>query len=216
MKLYKLSPHTLNLYAECQRCFWEDQHGVKRPSGPFPSLPSGMDKIIKQRFDEYRKKGDLPEELSGLDRITLWNNEKLKEWQNQRKGLRWTDDEGHILWGALDDILQTIAGSLIALDYKTRGFPLKQAPDYYTLQLEIYTLLMQKHDFQTTDYAFLLFYYPDQFTTEGDAKFHHQLLQVAVDPAHAEETFIGAISLLQGRKPKLNKDCEWCEYKQRK
>lgn len=230
MTTYKLSPHTLNLYAGCQRCFWEDQHGVKRPSGPFPSLPSGMDKIIKQRFDEYRKRGEMPEELCTLEGVellpeeelrslvgmTLWNHEKLKEWQNQRKGLKWATEKGHILWGAVDDVLQTTAESLVALDYKTRGFPLKQAPDYYTLQLECYTLLMQKNDFQTTDYAFLLFYYPDQFTEKGEVKFHHQLLKVGVDPEHAEETFTGAVSLLQGRKPRLNKDCQFCEYRGRK
>ncbi len=214
---YKLSPHSLNLYTECKRCFWEGQHGIKRPSGPFPSLPSGMDKIIKQRFDDYRlRKTILPTELSSLDGITLWNHEKLKEWQNQRKGLKWTNEEGHILGGALDDVLQTAAGELVVLDYKTRGFPLKDTPSYYTLQLECYTLLMQKNGFQTADYAFLLFYYPDKFTENGEAKFHNQLLKVAVEPAHAEETFAGAVSLLQNRKPRLNKDCHFCQYRNRK
>ncbi len=216
MKTYKLSPHTLNLYAECQRCFWENQHGLKRPSGPFPSLPSGMDKIIKQRFDTYRNRSEMPEELSSLEGTALWNHEKLKEWQNQRKGLKWTTEGGHVLGGALDDVLQTAAGELVALDYKTRGFPLKNAPDYYTLQLECYTLLLQKEGFQTTDFAYLLFYYPDQFTEKGDAKFHHQLLKVGVNPTHAEETFAGAMSSLQGRKPSVNKDCQFCVYRERK
>lgn len=213
---YRLSPHTLNLYTECQRCFWDDQHGLKRPSGPFPSLPSGMDKIIKQRFDVYRKKQDMPEELSSLEGVTLFDHQNLKEWQNQRKGLQWADEDGNILVGALDDVLRTMAGELAVLDYKTRGFPLTKTPDYYTLQLECYTLLLQKEGFHTTDYAFLLFYYPDKFTEKGDAKFHNLLLRVTVDPAHAEETFTSAVSLLQGRKPRLNKDCHWCHYKDRK
>ena len=50
---YKLSPSTLNLMKECPRCFWLAQHKVwKRPAGIFPSLPSGMDKILKVHFDK--------------------------------------------------------------------------------------------------------------------------------------------------------------------
>lgn len=216
MNTYKLSPRTLNLYTECQRCFWDDQHGLKRPSGPFPSLPSGMDRIIKQRFDTCRKNGEIPEELSSLDGVALFDHEKLKEWQNYRKGLKWTNENGHILGGALDDILQTAAGEIVVMDYKTRGFPLKNTPDYYTLQLECYTLLLQKNGFQTADHAYLLFYYPDQFTEKGEVKFHHQPVKVAVAPDHAQKVFADAIELLNGKKPAKNKDCQFCLYRERK
>ena len=36
---------------------------VTRPRGIFPSLPSGMDRVIKTYFDHYR--GSLPPELEG-------------------------------------------------------------------------------------------------------------------------------------------------------
>ncbi len=215
MNVYKLSPSTLNLYAQCQPCFWNHLHGDPRPSGIFPSLPSGMDKIIKQRFDSYRAKGQLPEELSSLEGAALFDREQLKEWQNQRKGLRWIDEKGHLLRGALDDVLQTAAGELVVLDYKTRGFPLKQTPNYYTLQLECYTLLLQKQGFKTTDHAFLLFYYPDTFTENGEVKFHHQALKITVDPANAEKVFRGAIQVLNGEKPDKNKDCQFCRYREK-
>ena len=58
---FKLSPSSLNLMKECPRCFWLDKHNVwKRPSGIFPSLPSGMDKILKVHFNKFRDKGELP------------------------------------------------------------------------------------------------------------------------------------------------------------
>ncbi len=44
---YKISPSSLNLFLECQRCFWLQL--VKKeigPDTPFPNLPSGMDKQI--------------------------------------------------------------------------------------------------------------------------------------------------------------------------
>ena len=61
---YKLSPSSLNLMKECPRCFWLAKHKVwKRPSGIFPSLPSGMDKILKVHFDKFMEKDELPPEL---------------------------------------------------------------------------------------------------------------------------------------------------------
>ncbi len=45
---FTLSPSSLNLMEECPRCFWLEKHKVwKRPSSVFPSLPSGMDNILK-------------------------------------------------------------------------------------------------------------------------------------------------------------------------
>jgi len=61
---YRLSPSALNLMKECPRCFWLTQHKVwKRPSGIFPSLPSGMDRVLKVRFDRFRDRGEMPPEL---------------------------------------------------------------------------------------------------------------------------------------------------------
>ncbi len=51
---FKLSPSSLNLMQDCPRCFWLTQHKVwKRPAGIFPSLPSGMDRILKIHFDKF-------------------------------------------------------------------------------------------------------------------------------------------------------------------
>jgi len=51
--VYKFSPSKLNLVKDCPRCFWlEFNKKFRRPRGIFPSLPSGMDKILKNHFDE--------------------------------------------------------------------------------------------------------------------------------------------------------------------
>lgn len=215
METYKLSPHTLNLYTECPRCFWEEAHGKKRPSGPFPSLPSGMDKIIKQRFDAYRRKREVPEELASRSELALFPAQKLlNSWRRQRGALAWQDENSNTLAGSLDDVLQTVHEELVVLDYKTRGFPLKTTPDYYTLQLECYTLLLQKLGFSTTGYALLLFYSPDSFTEQGTVRFNSQLVEVPVYPDHAEETFQAAVQALDGRKPKADKKCAYCAWRE--
>ena len=61
---YKLSPSSLSLIKDCPRCFWLTNNKIwKRPSGIFPSLPSGMDKILKIHFDNFMEKNILPPEL---------------------------------------------------------------------------------------------------------------------------------------------------------
>ena len=164
---YKLSKSSLSLMKECPRCFWLTQHKVwKRPQGIFPSLPSGMDNILKTHFDKFREKGKLPPELCDnhdcKDMKLFDDKELLKIWRNNFKGIGWKDIEGNVLFGAIDDLL--INGKkLITMDYKTRGFPLKEdTAEFYQDQLDIYNFLFRKNGYETEDYAFLIFYYPKE------------------------------------------------------
>jgi len=79
-----LSPSSISLFIECPRCFWLDRvKGVKRPSGPFSSLPNGMDRVLKRHFDLHRGDNTPPEELEGRFRGRLFQDiEKLKVWRN--------------------------------------------------------------------------------------------------------------------------------------
>ena len=210
---YKLSPHSLNLYVECKRCFYEDLvNKVKRPSGPFPSLPSGMDLIIKKRFDEFRGEKILPPEINSLEGLSLFTDDILKEWRNQRKGMLWNLDKDS-LTGSVDEILQATNGNLVVMDYKTRGFPLKDTPTYYKLQLDLYNLMLRKNGYETEEYSLLLFFYPDSFNKDGSVKFNNTIVNFPVDVESAEKTFRDAIKLLNGRKPRASKECKFCELK---
>lgn len=108
---YKLSPSSINLFLECPRCFWlQLVKGIKRPEGIFPSLPSGMDKILKEHFDEYMKKGLLPPEIKahGLENgYQLFADKKtLDIWRSNFKGIEYMDKtSGVLLRGAVDNIL---------------------------------------------------------------------------------------------------------------
>ena len=127
MPQFKLSPSSLNLMQECPRCFWLAQHKVfTRPAGIFPSLPSGMDSILKTHFDKFRDKEQLPPELCNngeCKSMKLFDDkELLKTWRSNLKGISWTDKEGNVLHGAVDNLLMK-GKKIIVLDYKTRGFP---------------------------------------------------------------------------------------------
>lgn len=215
MTNYKLSPSSINLMIECPRCFWlHIIKKIRRPSGAFPSLPGGMDKILKEHFDRFMEKGELPPELQehNLKGYKLFSDkELLNVWRNNRKGLEYLDkSSGILLRGAVDNIL--VKGKkLVVLDYKTRGYPLKEdTHEHYITQMDIYTFLLRKNGYETEDYTYLLFYYPNKVTETGEVIFDTKLIKVKTDGKHGAKIFRQAIKLLQGKCPKAEKDCEWC------
>src|SRR3989338_4732005 len=156
---YKFSPSSLSLLKDCPRCFWlQFNKDIKRPAGIFTSLPSGMDGILKTHFDNFRDKGELPPELcdnAECKNLKLFDNQELlKEWRNSRKGLWFEDKEGNVLHGGIDNMLiNKTNNKLIVLDYKTRGFPLKEdTHEHYQDQLNIYAWLLEKLGHKTENF----------------------------------------------------------------
>ena len=199
---------------ECPRCFWLTQHKVwKRPAGIFPSLPSGMDAILKKHFDKFRDKGLLPPELCEnreCKNLKLFDDkEKLKIWQSNFKGISFTDKESNELHGAVDNILVN-GKKLIVLDYKTRGYAVKDdTAEHYRLQQNVYNFLLRKNGYETEDYFFLLFYVPKEVTETGEVVFDTTLVKMKVDVKKAEKAWKDALKLLNEKCP--TKCCEWCE-----
>jgi hypothetical protein len=202
---------------ECPRCFWlHIVKKIKRPNGPFPSLPSGMDKILKLHFDKFMEKGELPPELRELDCVNgcklFDNKEKLEIWRSNFKGIEFLDEEsGILLHGAVDNLLIR-EKKLIVLDYKTRGFPLKEdTHTHYQTQMDLYNFLLRKNGYETEDFTFLLFYYPNQVTETGEVIFDTKLVEIKTNPENGEKVFKEAITILeQEEPPEPREECEFC------
>ena len=151
-----------------------------------------MDRILKQHFDSFMERDQLPPELCNNEckDLKLFNNkELLKKWRNNFKGIPWEDKEGNLFRGAIDNIL--VKGKkLIVLDYKTRGYPLKEdTAQHYQDQLDIYNLLLRKNNYETEDYSYLLFYHPDKVDEKGDVIFNTDLVKMKVNVKNAEKIF---------------------------
>src|SRR3989338_2910295 len=215
MKQTKLSPSSLNLMLDCPRCFWLHLvKGIKRPSGAFPSLPSGMDKILKEHFDRFMKNGILPPELKNLQGYKLFDNEeRLKVWRNNFKGISYVEEEsGILLHGAIDNILMK-GKRLVVLDYKTRGFPLKEnTHEHYQAQMDIYNFLLRKNGYKTEDYAYLLFYHPNKVLETGEVVFNTDIVKMRTNSKQGEKVFLDAIKVLKGEEPEANENCEYCHF----
>ncbi|OGJ15550.1 hypothetical protein A3K73_05165 [Candidatus Pacearchaeota archaeon RBG_13_36_9] len=203
---------------ECPRCFWlHHNKDKKRPEGIFPSLPNGMDIILKKHFDKFMEKGKLPPEIAEEGECVgckLFEDKKLlDEWRNNRKGIAWADEKGNVLHGAIDNLLVK-SGKLIVLDYKTRGFPCKDnTHEHYQLQLDVYAYLLQKNGYKTEDFAFLLFYHPKEVLETGEVIFDTTLKKMKIDVNRAEKTWKEALRVLNGKCPKKHEEkiCPWCE-----
>ena len=206
--MHKISPSSINLMEECPRCFWLAIHDKwKRPQGIFPSLPSGMDGILKVHFDKFMEKGELPPEIREecKDCRLFDDKEKLKIWRSNFKGIQYT--EGDImLRGAVDNLLVK-NGKLIVLDYKTRGFPLKDdTHEHYKVQMDLYNFLLRKNGYSTENYSYLLFYYPNKVNDNGEVIFDTKLIKMKV--GDGEKVFKKAVNVINCKEPK--EKCEWC------
>jgi len=215
----KLSPSRISTFIECERCFWlEVNKGVKRPSGPFPSLPSGMDREIKNHFDYFRENGGKPPEIKDFNKdLELFEDrEFLKKARSWRTDPKWKDSEtGAVLRGAVDDLL-TENGKIVVLDYKTRGYPPKQdkgVPHYYERQVNLYNLILRENGYETTDYGLILYFYPDRFTENGEFRFSTELRRSKVDVDKARGLVRDAVGALERPVPEHDEDCPYREWK---
>lgn len=211
----RLSPSALNIFLECPKCFWLSYgSGIHRPRGPFPSLPGGMDILIKKYFDSYRAVGKLPPELIGqLEGELLRDIEILNKWRNWRSGLSYYDKElDAVLVGALDDCL-VFNREYIPIDYKTRGFNIAEGGEsFYQNQLNCYSFLLSVNDLSQPSYAYLIYFIPREVKSGGAVQFSVEVKKVATSPETALKTFRSAIALLKGPMPEAHSACQFCSW----
>lgn len=223
--IIRLSPSTLNVFLECPKCFWLAQvKDIHRPRGIFPSLPGGMDLLIKKYFDKYRNVGKLPPELNDkLDGVELFTDQELlNKWRNWRSALLYQDPEtGAVLSGMLDDLGIKKGGKgqlfdetlYVPLDYKTRGFDVKEGGEsFYQNQLNCYSLLLRENGMKPAGHAYLLYYIPKEVAEKGMTRFDVVPKRVEINPDNALKVLRDAVELLKGPMPETHSECEYCSW----
>ncbi len=214
---YSLSPSTINIFKDCKKCFWlQFRKNLKRPDGIFPSLPSGMDRILKAHFDSYMEDALPPELVKHKVDAKLFNDRiLLDKWRDAKRGISYTDEKGNTLKGAVDNIL-TKDNKLIVLDYKTRGYELREdTHEYYRDQLNFYNFLLRKNGYETQDYFYLIFYHPDK-VVDNIFLFHTDLLKLEVNVESAQALWKKALATLDGGMPQSSDSCAYCKYRNAK
>lgn len=218
--MIKLSPSAIKAFQDCPRCFWLDKnHKIKNPRGIFPSLPGGMDRIIKPWYDQHRAAGAKPPEIAKLPGSLFLNQAKLNEWRNAFKGIATTIARPTFtieLHGGLDDLLMPASSMHDPLDYKTRGAAPKHdgsSEIYYGTQLSTYAYLLERNGLKTTGKGHLVYYWPkEKLGGAGDRfAFDSEIVTLDVKPELVETWVEKAMAcLMSDRMPSSHPNCEYC------
>ncbi|MCM8787309.1 MAG: PD-(D/E)XK nuclease family protein [Candidatus Omnitrophica bacterium] len=188
--------------------------GFRRPEQPASTLPRGMDILIKRYFDKYRKINSLPPEVKNFIEGSLIGEDIINKWRSWQKGLRFIDKDGNQLFGALDECIIN-KDTYIPVDYKTRGFALKDdSSSYYILQMSCYNFLLKKNNYNVSNFAYLIYYVLSSLDDNGEAKFSVEVYKVdTLKPERVYEIFRQAIdTLLLDEPPQQNKECQFCNW----
>jgi hypothetical protein len=177
---------------------------INRPRGLISSIPIKMDSIIKHYFDKYRVLGKLPPLIQGKVQGKLT--------EDMPKTLKYNINKSIIIWGRPDDYLVLEDGSIIPFDHKTKSKEPTDIHRSYQLQMDVYSYLLEKNGFQTTNKAYLAFYYPGECDLHDGMPFKCKILEVKTRPSSLEITIKKACSIINEPIPKHGEECEYCKW----
>ena len=222
---WKLSRSKIELFLQCQKCFYLDNKiGIKRPPGfPF-NLNTAVDTLLKKEFDIHRV-DKTPHPLMktyGVDAIPF-EHKMMDEWRRNFGGLYYHHKQTDLpISGAVDDIWVNRNGELIVADYKaTSKQQEKMTLDAewqtgYKRQMEVYQWLLRNLGFKVSDTGYFVYCNgkTDKKAFDGKLEFDIELIAYKGDDSWVESTLKDIKKCLEGEKiPKSNKDCDFCKYR---
>lgn len=223
---FRLSRSKIDLFLNCQRCFYLDRKlGVGQPPGfPF-SLNSAVDALLKKEFDIHRTAHTAHPLMAayGLDAIPF-HHEKMNEWRDAlRRGITYVDPETNFLiTGGVDDVWQQApGGELIIVDYKATSKASEVSLDAewqigYKRQMEVYQWLFRQNGFEVSETGFFVYCNGDADKEAFDAKleFSITLLPYKGDPSWIPQALKDIKSCLDSPTiPQASPECDYCLYR---
>lgn len=228
---FRLSRSKIELFTQCQRCFWLDAtQGIKRPGSPPFNINKAIDELFKKEFDFYRAKNEphpLMKEFK-VDAIPFAHKD-MNTWRHNFSGVSYLHQSTNLLiFGAVDDVWINSKDELMVVDYKATA---KANPvtalgeegswhDMYRRQMEIYQWLLEKNGFSVSDTGYFV------YATGGwsEDKFDNILkFQTYIFPHHGTHDWVD--SVIGDMKAVLDSDemppvgvaamggvCEHCDY----
>ena len=220
--MYNLSATSLNLYLECPRCFYlRIKEKINRPSSPFSTVPTGIDNILKKYFDYYRSLNEVPPLLVEKLPAKLLADQSLISFLRSKKLSVYLEDLDIKLEGMLDDALILDDGSIVPLDNKTRGFPLKEINKNHIFQMNVYTYLLTNNDnlknlnLKTKNLAYLANWYLDPYNLDFDNPlgFKVEIEEIKTQPESVKKVLEEIAEVLNSPMPEPSNDCSFCQYR---
>ena len=223
-KNWKLSRSKIDLFTECQRCFYIDNKlGVKRvPGYPF-SINSAVDFLLKQEFDAFRIKNEqhpLQKEYN-IDARPM-SHDELDEWRRNFGGVRYLHKPtGFLVTGAIDDLWINGKGEYIVVDYKATAKDEavkeldKEWQNGYKRQMEVYQWLLRQNSLKVSDIGYFVYCTGkmDRQAFDKRIEFDVNLIEHQGNDSWVEKTLIAIKKCLDGDViSESEDDCDWCAY----
>ena len=223
---FRISRSKIDLFLNCQRCFYFDRRlGVSQPPGfPF-SLNSAVDKLLKKEFDIHRA-DKTPHPLMktyGVEAVP-YQSKNIDKWRDAlRGGIEYLHKETNLLiTGGIDDIWINPAGELIIVDYKATSKVGEVSLDAdwqigYKRQMEIYQWLFRKNNYKVSSTGYFVYCNgdADKEAFDGKLEFDIKLIPYKGDDSWIEKTVIGIHKCLNSNKlPASGVDCDYCKYRE--
>jgi len=222
---FKISRSAIDLFLECNRCFYLDKKlGVARPNGyPF-SLNNAVDTLLKKEFDIHRRaKSKHPlMKAYNLDVIPL-AHEKIEEWRDSKnKGIRFLHQKTNLeIYGGVDDVWVNQNGELHIVDYKATSKSGEVGIDAdwqisYKRQVEVYQWLFRKNGFKVSNTAYFVYCNgnTDKEAFDGKLEFDVKIIPYEGDDSWIEPTLIDIKRVLESEEiPDPDPNCDYCKYR---
>ena len=165
---FKLSRSKIELFTQCQRCFWlEARLKIKRPSSPPFLINSAIDSLLKAEFDTYRAKGQQhPWQIEFKVDAKPFAHADLDRWRHTFTGVQHLHEPTNLLiFGGVDDVWQTPKGELVVVDYKATAKnneitdlgPKGTWHDQYRRQMEVYQWLLRGEGHKVSDTGYFVY-----------------------------------------------------------
>tara|TARA_B100000214_G_scaffold109452_1_gene77252 strand:+ start:3802 stop:4554 length:753 start_codon:yes stop_codon:yes gene_type:complete len=225
-KIFKISRSKIELFFNCPTCFYKDAKiGLRKPPMPGWAINSAVDDLLKKEMD-YCRSQDRPHGIfkeNGLN-IKPFIHEDIEKWQHTFTGIQYNDEKHNFLiYGGVDDIMIDEDDKLVVVDFKAtakKADILSSADVYdngksYKRQLEIYSWLLQKNNFDVSNTGYLMYYNGDASKPHLGKEMHFRrtLVPFELDTSWIDPMVDDIYNCLQKDEiPYSNDNCEECIY----
>lgn len=221
---WKLSRSKIDLFIQCQRCFYLDNKlGLKRPSMPAFLINTAVDTLLKKEFDAHRvANSQHPLQVEyGLDAMPATHSQ-IDAWRENFIGVQFLHQPtGLLVSGAIDDLWINQAGEYIVVDYKAtaKEEAVKELSGFwhegYKRQMEVYQWLLRQNGLKVSDTGYFVYCTGKTDLAAFDKKieFDVNLIAYTGNDTWVEKTLFQIKDCLEGREvPKSSEGCEYCLY----
>ena len=225
-KNWKLSRSKIDLFSNCQKCFYLDNKlGVKRPPGYPYNLNTAVDHLLKKEFDLHRVKDKVHPLLKKykVDAKPV-PHENLDKWRENFVGVRYLHKPtGFLVTGAIDDLWQNSKGEYIVVDYKatSKETPITELNEEwhigYKRQMEVYQWLLRRNGLKVSNTGYFVYCngIKDKKAFDGKLEFDVTLIAYEGDDSWVEPRLKEIKKTLKSKKiPKADPDCDYCRYRE--